>query len=75
MKYNDGHQEERLKRAQAGQIAMLILDTKKFIFRLDPGAELQTHEGIILHNDLINLPWGSRVQSHIGVSFLFLGFK
>jgi tRNA (adenine57-N1/adenine58-N1)-methyltransferase len=61
-----------LKRAREGQIAMLILDEMKFIFRLDPSAEFQTHEGIIQHKDLIDLPWGSYVKSHLGKSFLFL---
>jgi tRNA (adenine57-N1/adenine58-N1)-methyltransferase len=61
-----------LKRAQEGQIVMLILDEKKFIFRLDPSAEFQTHEGIIQHKDLINQPWGSYVKSHLGKSFLLL---
>jgi tRNA (adenine57-N1/adenine58-N1)-methyltransferase len=61
-----------LKRAQEGQIVMLILDEKKFIFRLDSSTELQTHEGIIQHKDLIDQPWGSYVKSHLGKSFLFL---
>jgi tRNA (adenine57-N1/adenine58-N1)-methyltransferase len=61
-----------LKRAQEGQIVMLILNEKKFIFRLDPSAELQTHKGIIQHKDLINQPWGTYVKSHLGKSFLFL---
>ncbi len=51
---------------------MLIFDEKKFIFRLDPVAEFQTHEGIIQHSDLIDLPWGSTVKSHLGKPFLFL---
>ena len=61
-----------MKQAQEGQIAMLILEGMKFIFRLDPATELQTHEGIIYHRDLINVPWGSIVKSHLGKSFLFL---
>ena len=47
MEDNNRHEEVRLKQAQEGQIAMLILDEKKFIFRLVPDAELQTHEGIM----------------------------
>jgi tRNA (adenine57-N1/adenine58-N1)-methyltransferase len=64
--------EDGLKRAQEGQIAMLIFGEKKFIFRLATATELQTHAGIIKHNDLINLPWGTNVKSHLGKSFLFL---
>ncbi|OGO14785.1 MAG: hypothetical protein A2Z14_04070 [Chloroflexi bacterium RBG_16_48_8] len=66
------HQEGGLKRAKEGQLGMLIYQEKKFIFRLDPMAELQTHEGIIQHQNLINLPWGSYVESHLGKPFLFL---
>lgn len=61
-----------MKRAKEGQLAMLIYEEKKFIFRLDPTIELQTHEGIIHHQSLIGLPWGSYVQSHLGKMFLLL---
>jgi tRNA (adenine57-N1/adenine58-N1)-methyltransferase len=50
---------------------MLVFDEKvKFIFRLDPTAEYQTHQGVILHRDLIDIPWGSEIQSHMGKPFL-----
>jgi len=61
-----------VKQAKEGQLAMVIHKGKKFIFRLDPLAELQTHEGILQHQNLINLPWGSYVESHLGKSFLLL---
>jgi tRNA (adenine57-N1/adenine58-N1)-methyltransferase len=60
-----------VKRTQAGELAMLVFEEKvKFIFRLDPEGEYQTHQGVILHRDLIDIPWGSEVQSHLGKSFL-----
>lgn len=61
-----------MKRAQAGDLAMLITGEKKFIFIIDPSKDMQTHRGVIHHRDLIGLPWGSSLMSHIGKPFLFL---
>jgi tRNA (adenine57-N1/adenine58-N1)-methyltransferase len=47
-------------------------DRKSFIVRLEPGAELQTHRGVIRHDDLIDQPLGREVQSHLGYPFLVL---
>jgi tRNA (adenine57-N1/adenine58-N1)-methyltransferase len=59
--------------AQAGDLAQLIgLTHKHFIIRLTPGQQLQTHRGIIYHDDLIGRPWGSQVFSHIGRPFFLL---
>ena len=51
---------------------MLVTGEKKFIFRLDPQSELQTHQGVFKHSGLINHPWGTHVESHIGIPFLLL---
>ena len=51
---------------------MLITGKKHFIFLLDPEKELQTHHGIIRHQDIIGMPWGSSLVSHIGRPFLLL---
>ena len=52
---------------------MLMLEEKvSFIFRLDPDAEYQTHQGFLLHRDLIDIPWGSEVRSHLGKPFILL---
>jgi len=52
---------------------MLVFEEKlKFMFRLDPEAEYQTHHGVFLHRDLIEIPWGSEVKSHLGKPFLLL---
>ncbi len=45
---------------------------KNFIFRLTPGERLETHRGILQHDDLIGVPWGSEVLSHLGRSFLLV---
>jgi tRNA (adenine57-N1/adenine58-N1)-methyltransferase len=56
--------------AQTGDLVQLISARRKvFTFRLQPGDQLQTHRGIINHDDLIGLPWGSQVYTHIGSPF------
>ena len=58
---------------KAGDIAMLQADPwKQSIFRLESGAEIQTHKGNMQHDDLIGTPWGSTVQTHLGSDFLLL---
>jgi tRNA (adenine57-N1/adenine58-N1)-methyltransferase len=59
--------------AQAGDLIQLVgLRHKHFIFLLTPGAEFGTHRGIVKHDDLIGLPWGSQVFSHMGSPFFLL---
>lgn len=59
--------------AQPGDLAQLVGAThKNFIIRLEVGGELQTHRGILKHNDLIGFAWGSQVFSHTGNSFFLL---
>ncbi len=59
--------------AAAGYLAQLISATnKRFLLRLEAGGELHTHRGILKHDDLVGLPWGSRVYSHLGSPFTLL---
>jgi tRNA (adenine57-N1/adenine58-N1)-methyltransferase len=59
--------------AQPGDLAQLIsAQNKRFIIRLAPGGQLQTHRGVINHDDLIGLSWGSQVRSHLGSPFTLL---
>ena len=59
--------------ARENDLVFLIgRDRKSFIVRLEPGAELQTHRGVIRHDDLIDQPLGREVQSHLGYPFLVL---
>jgi tRNA (adenine57-N1/adenine58-N1)-methyltransferase len=59
--------------AQAGDLAQLVgLRHKHFIITLQPGAEFQTHRGVVLHDDLIGKPWGTQVFSHKGAPFFLL---
>ena len=65
--------QSRKPTAQAGDLIQLITEKQRhFIFTLTPGATHQSHNGIITHDDLIGLPWGSRVKSHIGKVFALL---
>jgi tRNA (adenine57-N1/adenine58-N1)-methyltransferase len=59
--------------AQAGDLVQLVgLRHKNFIFPLIPGGDFQTHRGVIKHDELIGLPWGSQVFSHLGAAFFLL---
>jgi tRNA (adenine57-N1/adenine58-N1)-methyltransferase len=59
--------------AKQGDLIQLVSPNKKvFIFRLHSGDELQTHRGVIKHDDLIGLPWGSQIFSHLGSTFFML---
>lgn len=56
--------------AREGDLVELISARNKvFIFRLEKGKELQTHRGIIKHEDLFGKNWGSQVFSHTGNPF------
>ncbi len=60
-------------RATAGDVVQLVgLRHKHFIFTLVPDGELQTHRGVLKHNDLIGLSYGTQVFSHIGAPFFLL---
>ncbi|HUH98050.1 MAG TPA: tRNA (adenine-N1)-methyltransferase [Anaerolineales bacterium] len=59
--------------ARAGDLAQLVgLRHKNFIITLKEGARLETHRGILQHDDLIGKPWGTQVFSHIGSPFFLL---
>jgi len=58
---------------QVGDLVQLVgLRHKSFIFPLIPGGDFQTHRGVLKHDDLIGLPWGSQVFSHLGSPFFLL---
>jgi tRNA (adenine57-N1/adenine58-N1)-methyltransferase len=41
-------------------------DRKTFIRTLRPGGSLQTHFGVVRYDDIVGLPFGSRLQTHLG---------
>jgi len=58
---------------QAGDLVQLVgLRHKSFIFPLIPGGDFQTHRGVLKHDDLIGLSWGTQVFSHLGAPFFLL---
>ena len=63
----------RSTHTQVGDIVQLVgLRHKHFIFPLSAGGSFHTHRGIVKHDDLIGLPWGSQVFSHLGSPFFLL---
>ena len=59
--------------ARDGDLAQLVgLRHKHFIISLKAGAKLETHRGILQHDDLIGQTWGTQVFSHIGSPFFLL---
>ena len=62
-----------LEIAQDGDLVQLVgLSHKHFIIQLQAGHELQTHRGIVAHDELIGKQWGSQVFSHLGAPFYLL---
>jgi len=58
------------KTAQEGDLVELTnLRKGFFILRLERGKTLQTHRGILKHDDLIGKEWGSEILSHMGKPF------
>lgn len=55
---------------QDGDLVLLVGQRHKhYIITLKAGMEFQTHRGTLKHDDLIGLPWGTRVRSHNGNPF------
>jgi len=60
-------------KTQSGDLVQLVSPTKKvYTFRLVPGGQLQTHRGVLYHDRLIGLDWGSQVYSHKGSTFFLV---
>lgn len=56
--------------AQEGDLVELTSLRKGFyILRLEKGKVLQTHRGVICHDDLIGKEWGAEVMSHLEKPF------
>ncbi|NLE99719.1 MAG: tRNA (adenine-N1)-methyltransferase [Anaerolineales bacterium] len=65
--------DEDLHIARAGDQALLVgRDRKLFVVRLEPGAKLHTHRGMLPHDQLIGSAWGQQCPTHLGYSFLLL---
>ena len=59
--------------AQEGdQVLLISKDYKNYMITFQTGSRMQTHRGMILHDDLIGQPFGRQVQSHQDYPFLVL---
>src|SRR5262245_36545543 len=59
--------------AKAGDIVQLVgRDKKYFVVRLEPGARLETHRGVLEHINLIGSELGTEVRTHLGHPYLLL---
>jgi tRNA (adenine57-N1/adenine58-N1)-methyltransferase len=59
--------------AREGDLVLLISrDRKTFLVTLKAGARIQTHQGVVSHDDLIGQPLGRKVRSHLGRAFLVM---
>jgi tRNA (adenine57-N1/adenine58-N1)-methyltransferase len=59
--------------AEIGDLVHLLGDKDShFIFTLESGATFQTHLGIISHEEIAGRPWGGRVRTHLGNTFILL---
>ena len=59
--------------AREGDLVQLVgLTHKHFIFHLKSGGDVQSHRGVLKHDDLIGKPYGSQVFSHMGAPFFLL---
>lgn len=60
-------------RSAAGDLALLVTsDEKRYLITLLPHQQLHTHQGIYLHDELIDRAWGDEVRSQLGQSALLL---
>ncbi len=58
---------------QPGDLAQLVSPSNKiFTVQLEPGGKLHTHRGVVNYDDLIGIPWGSQVASHLGSTYFLL---
>ena len=56
-----------------GDLVQLVgLRHKSFIIRVAAGGKMESHRGVIKHDDLIGRPWGTKVTSHLGNPFFIL---
>ena len=65
--------DQKYPKTKPGDLVEIVSPTNKiFLVRLQPGKELHTHRGIIKIDELIDIPWGSTIKSHIGSIFFLL---
>jgi tRNA (adenine57-N1/adenine58-N1)-methyltransferase len=64
---------EKSELVKEGDLVQLVGLSHAFhLVRMQKGQSVQTHRGVLLHDDLIGKPWGSQVASHLGNPFFLL---
>ncbi len=58
--------------AYGDQVLFMGRDRKPFLRTLFPGEQLQTHDGVLRFDDLVGIPFGSIVQTHLKRDVLLL---
>ncbi len=59
--------------AHEGDLVELVgINHKHFIITLTSGGVLQSHRGVVKHDDIIGKQWGSQITSHMGSPFFVL---
>jgi len=53
-------------------VELASTQNKFFIIKISKGQELQTHRGVIKHDDIIGRKWGSEIESHKGSNFFIV---
>ncbi len=65
--------ESDLRRINENDLAMIVSSNHKHLFvHLKKGDQVQTHRGILAHDDIIGIPWGSEIRSHLDMRFFVL---
>lgn len=63
----------RTTHVQDGDLVQLVgLRHKSFIFRVTAGGKMESHRGVIPHDDIIGKPWGTKVTTHLGNPFFIM---
>ncbi len=58
---------------QEGDLVLLVSPTnKKIITRLRSGEQIHTHRGVVYHDQLIGVSWGSEIATHTGSTYILL---
>jgi tRNA (adenine57-N1/adenine58-N1)-methyltransferase len=59
--------------AQLNELVLLLSsDEKRYLIRLMPNGRLDTNRGYILHNDIVDKPFGSLVHTHLKHGYVLL---
>lgn len=58
--------------AENDLVLLVSRDRKQFLVTLRAGHQLQTHRGCIQHDDLLGMPLGREIKSHLGYPFVAL---